>query len=497
MKNLVLVVGYLLCSLLVKGQRNEANYSLSIKSADAHVFGIAMDYVNIANTDTVDFYLPRWTPGYYQIMDFGQRLRNFKVTDRDGTAVPFREVGDSHWKVYAPNGTAVHVQYDMQEDKNFVAESYVNAGRAYILPTNLFVYSKDIQYGKTINVHISKYSQWPDVYGAGLALLRNDPDSWTFHAQTLDDFYDSPILIGKLDTLPTFYIKDVPHQFVGYAVGHGDYTERLMGDMQKIISRAIDIFGDIPYSRYVFLGIGPGRGGIEHLNSASVSFDGDGIKNQQDYLRTLSFLAHEYFHNFNVKRIRPVELGPFDYQNPNRTRQLWISEGLSVYYEHWLLWKTGLFTYDQYLQTFADAMDIYENKPGHLIQSLASSSWNTWSDGPFGNLSDTAISYYDKGPVVGLLFDCAIKHCSKGRYSLESVMRYLYDNYYKKLGRGFTEAEFREVAIRFGTKEILPLFDYIYTAKPVDYNRYLHWEGLKVVKTKHGGKWEFKILQES
>lgn len=473
-------IGIVFLGTHLHAQINVVDYTIGVKDTAKHLFHIEIDYVNKTQEDSVSFYLPKWTPGYYQIMDFAASIRNLKFENDSNETLKYTLVDSSHWIVPLKKGETVHIGYDMLENKNFVAESYVDGNRAYILPTNLFLYNEQIQFGKNIRVKVLKDPSWPNIYGTGLSLQKSDASAWTFAANTLDDFYDSPILLGRLDSLPTFYIHGIVHQFVGYDLGNNQYTRRLMSDMKKIITLAIDIFQDIPYKKYVFLGIGEGRGGIEHLNSSSVSFSGNSIKNENDYKRVLSFLTHEYFHNFNVKRIRPIELGPFDYQTANRTRQLWISEGLSVYYENWLLYKTGIYSQQEFLNTFTDAMDIYENKPGHLIQSLASSSWNTWSDGPFGNLSDTAISYYDKGPVIGLLFDCEIKYYSKGKFSLENVMRALYDQYYKKLGRGFTEEEFKSIATHFGTKNILPLFEYINTAKEVDYNKYLNLVGLKL-----------------
>src|SRR5690606_34871540 len=194
---------------------------------------------------------------------------------------------------------------------------------------------------------------------------------------------------------------------------------------QKIIAATVDLFDDIPYGQYTFIGIGPGRGGIEHLNSTTVSFDGNQLKTQEDINRTLNFLSHEYFHHFNAKRIRPFELGPFDYDLGSRTNQLWIAEGLTVYYEYIISKKAGIKDTQTFYSDLESHINTVENNPGRQHQSLSQSSYNTWSDGPFGNMGKEkgkTISYYNKGPLVGLLLDLNIRELTNSKASLNDVM---------------------------------------------------------------------------
>jgi len=202
----------------------------------------------------------------------------------------------------------------------------------------------------------------------------------------------------------------------------------------------------------------------------------------------LSFLTHEYFHHYNVKRIRPIELGPFDYDKGNRTNQLWISEGLSVYYEYLILKRAGLISQEQLLNLLRANIEAFQNKPGRLFQSLAQASFETWSDGPFGRTGDEinkTISYYDKGPIVGMLLDFAIRHETKNRKSLDDVMRKLYQDYYIKEGRGFTEDEFWNVCKLIAGKALPEIHDYVYTTNELDYMKYMTYAGLSVDTAKH------------
>jgi predicted metalloprotease with PDZ domain len=240
------------------------------------------------------------------------------------------------------------------------------------------------------------------------------------------------------------------------------------------------MMGDVPYRHYTFLGIGPGRGGIEHLNSAAVPFSGSQLLTEAGRRRVFTFLAHEYFHHFNVKRIRPIALGPFDYQRPNHTNMLWVSEGLSVYYEYLLVFRAGLMQDSDLLQHFQGNISAYESKPGRLRQSLAQSSWDTWKDGPLGGGADSTISFYDKGPAVGVLLDMAIRHSSGNRRSLDDVMRALYREYYIGKRRGFTDDEFRRVCDSLAGVSLAEVFDYVYTVKEPDYAKYLAYGSMGI-----------------
>jgi predicted metalloprotease with PDZ domain len=199
-----------------------------------------------------------------------------------------------------------------------------------------------------------------------------------------------------------------------------------------------------------------------------------------------SFLAHEYFHHYNVKRIRPINLGPFDYENENRTNMLWVSEGFTVYYEYLALRRAGLMTQAEFLSNLQHQVQNFENKPGRLFQSATQASYDTWSDGPFGRTGDEAyktISYYEKGPLLGTLLDIAIRNATQNKKSLDNVMRTLYQDYYGKQNRGFTDKEFRAVCEKTAGISLADLFDYASTTKPVDYGKYLTYAGLTLTET--------------
>ncbi len=431
---------------------------------------------------TLDLKMPAWTPGYYQLMNYAANISNVRATDVENRPLSCTKTGSNTWHLTTASAKTVLVSYDVRAVRNFVASPYLDLHKGYISPAGVFMYiAGRLQQPVTVTVH--PYKNWPDIVATGLDSLPGRHH--TFTAPTFDVLYDSPMLMGELEQLPAFTVRGVPHYFVGYNLGQFD-RQRFVEDLQKIVAAGADIINDIPYKHYTFLAIGPGGGGIEHLNSTSISFDGTGLNTAKGRFTLYSFLAHEYFHHYNVKRIRPVALGPFDYEHENRTNMLWVSEGLTVYYEYLMLRRAGLLTQDELLQTWQGLINSFENKPGRLFQSATQASYDTWSDGPFGRQGDDAyktISYYEKGPIIGLLLDLAIRHATQNKRSLDDVMRTLYKTYYQSKKRGFTDDEFRAVCEKTAGVSLDKVFSYASTTAPFDYKTYLTYAGLTLAET--------------
>jgi predicted metalloprotease with PDZ domain len=460
------------------------HFKISMRDTANHSFQVAM-LLTPMPADSLDLYLPRWTPGYYQLMDFRRHLDSFHTS-----AGHWTRVDSSTWRLYAPKGTQITVTYTVRAERRFVANPYLGTDHAYILPGGVFLYP-DGMLGHPAVVHLELVSGWTAATGlvrqatglarqaTGLARQSND-----FYARDFDELYDEPILAGPLETLPTFTVKGVPHTFTG--VGLGDFDRvAFVRDLQKIVEAGSSLMRDIPYDHYVFLAIGAGRGGIEHANSCSLSFNGKDLQTDNGRKRMLSFIAHEYFHGYNVKRIRPVELGPFDYQRANRTNLLWVSEGFTVYYEYLLLKRAGITSTDDLFGALEKNIAAYENTTGHLYQSLTEASYETWSDGPFGGSLQKTISYYDKGPAVAMLLDLAIRHETHNASSLDDVMTRLYREFYQQKKRGFSDAEFRQTCETIAGAPLDEVFGYATTTKDLDYDKYLGYAGLRL---DHDGK---------
>lgn len=484
------ILGVFLLSIPLFAQKLTSpkfEYTVSVTDPNAHTYHVMLELLDWPS-DSVTLHLPNWMPGYYQMMDYYKGVRNFKV--QSGQSLDDSQ--PATWTLHGVKGEKIQLTYDIFTDRTFVANSYVDEDRAYMVPVNSFLYV-DGYLEVPITVTVEKSNGWTDVV-TGLELVGEDSQKAVYRADEVDTFMDSPILMGNLKKLPDFEVNGTNHRFWGYKMGDFD-EEKLMGDLKSVIQVASDIIGNIPYDEYTFIGIGPGRGGIEHLNSSTVSFDGESLKSPEGYLRMVNFLSHEYFHHYNVKRIRPFELGPFDYQNGSKTTQLWISEGLTSYYADLMVRRAGISTEAQFLHGIAAGITQFENNPGKNYQSLIESSFETWHEGPFGKSGtdpDKSISYYVKGPIVGLLMDFGIRQATKNEKSLDDVMRLLYNEYYLKKKRGFTDAEFRNACVSIAGTPLTELFQYVYTPKPLDYEKYLGYAGLQLTK-----KQEIKTLKDS
>ncbi|HEU5292138.1 MAG TPA: PDZ domain-containing protein [Cyclobacteriaceae bacterium] len=458
------------------------SFTVSMENPAEHRFHVTLTCEGVAG-ENLNFKLPAWTPGYYQLLNFADNIENFTVADGNNNDLPWEKLNRNTWQVKNNKATSFVIKYDVKTTRPFVATCYLDEERGYIMPAGVFMHlAENLKQPSTITI---LPNTWSNVATGLDSIKKGEP--FTYTAPDFDVLYDSPILIGNLETLPSFAVNGITHRFIGYKLGDFDRAQ-LMSDLQKIVEASAKIIGDIPYNHYTFIAIGPGRGGIEHLNSTSFGFDGSSLNSREGKIRMLSFLAHEYFHHYNVKRIRPVELGPFDYDKGSRTNSLWVSEGLSVYYEYIVLMRAGLITQEELLELLRKNMIAFENKPGRLFQTLAQSSYETWSDGPFGRTNDDinkTISYYDKGPVVGMLLDFAIQHETGNKKSLDDVMRSLYTEYYQKKKRGFTEDELKDMIERTAGKTLPEIFEYIYSTKPLNYPKYLSYAGLAVDTSLH------------
>jgi predicted metalloprotease with PDZ domain len=452
-------------------------YSVSAPDPASHQYHIRFRCDGLTG-DTAEFRMPVWTPGYYGVFDYAGNVRTLTAADGDGRPLASAKGGPNAWVVQKGSAQTVVLSYDVVATSPFVANAFLDETRGYITPGALFVYVPG-QLRRPVTVTVDLNPRWSTV-ATGLDPVPGGPPH-TYRAADFDVLYDSPILMGNLEELPSFSIKGIPHRFIGYALGEFD-RQAFVDDLRAVVEAGTQVIGDIPYTHYTFLGIGPGRGGIEHANSTAVPFSGVG-SDRAGRIRTLSFLAHEYFHNYNVKRIRPIALGPFDYDRPNVTDMLWVSEGFTVYYEYLMLARSGRMTPQELLDALSRNIAAYENTTGRLFQSATASSRDTWIQGPFargGSGIRRTISYYDKGPILGLLLDFRIRHETKNRKSLDTVMRTLYQKYYKQLGRGWTDAEFQRVCEETAGTRLADFFEYASTTRKIDYEKYLAYAGLQL-----------------
>jgi predicted metalloprotease with PDZ domain len=426
-----------------------------------------------------DFEMPEWMPGYYRLMNYASHVSHFTARDAAGKALGWEQVTPHTWRVVTAGAPEVELSYDVAPTRFFVAANSMDDHGAFIAPPGTFLYIPG-RLSLPVTVRIELPAAWHDI-ASGLAPVAGHPD--TFTADNFDLLFDSPILLGNFETLH-FAVGGRDHTIAIEDVPASVSRPKMTSDLQRIVEAATGMMGTVPYPRYTFLLIGHGNGGIEHLTSAAAAFNGKDLVTPAGYQRWLSYIAHEYFHTFNVKRIRPLALGPFDYESENLTHMLWVSEGLTVYYEQILLVRAGLMTPDEYLQSLAAGITTFENEAGRPYQSTTESSWGTWTSAYGGRSERTpTISYYDNGAMLGALLDLAIRHDSGDRHSLDDVMRGLYRTYFVEKQRGFTDAEFQAACEAAAGRSLAEVFGYASTSAPMDYDKYFGYAGLRATVT--------------
>ncbi|HOW08599.1 MAG TPA: PDZ domain-containing protein [Bacteroidales bacterium] len=451
-------------------------YTISMENPNNHYFHISL-YFSGLKDDNTELKMPVWTPGYYMIMDYPKNVLNFRVTEASGKELLWKKTAKNRWKINTAGVKSIHVSYDVYAFRVSVADSFLDDGRGFISPTGIYMYPAG---GKDhpVTVTVKPYEKFKEV-STGL-----DPvpgKEHTYYAPDFDVLYDCPILAGNQEILK-FETGGIPYTIAAENLGNLSRTE-LVNDFRKIVETATAVIGEIPYRHYTFIMMNNGMGGLEHTNSMAVFTNRLNSESGRVGNGWLSFIAHEFFHLYNVKTIRPIDLGPFDYDRENYTTMLWFSEGVTSYYENLILNRAGFFTRDDVFKEMSSSVAAYENIPGRLFQSVSESSFDSWLFflNRSENAANTTISYYDKGCAIGMLLDLKIRYESGNKKSLDDVMRTLYNTYYKGKKRGFTDKEFREVCEKTAGTSLNEIFDsFIPTTEEIDYKKYLAYAGLTI-----------------
>ena len=477
-RTFMLVLCFLIVSACGPIQSTESAmaFTVSMEQPHTHYFHVAFHCQGLKG-ETQDFKLPVWTPGYYLIMDYPKNVLNFRAEDGNGNQLGWSKTTKNTWRVRCGKSEELTVSYDVYAFANSVAESFLDDARAFICPTGVFMHvDGHLNHPVTVTFELNDTQEH---ISTGLDPVDGKPR--TFSAPDFDVLYDCPVLIGNQEIL-RFDVQGIPHVIAVEDLGDFD-REKFTADIKTVCEGTIGLIGHIPFSHYTFIMMERGGGGLEHLNSMAVFYNPRSWDSPSGYKRWLAFIAHEYYHLYNVKRIRPIALGPFDYDRENYTNLLWVSEGFSVYYEYIILKRAGLMTRDEFFNRVRGFIRGFENRPGRLFQSAEASSFDTWMQffSRVENSANTTISYYDKGAALGLLLDLKIRHETGNRKSLDDVMRTLYIQFDQEKNRGFTDAEFRRACEDAAGSPLPEIFDvYARTTEDIDYPKYFAYAGLEI-----------------
>ena len=385
--------------------------------------------------------MPVWTPGSYLIREYARHVETISASDSDRTELSVSRSRKNRWMVKCGDAKSVVVKYRLYCNEMTVRTNQVERDFALFNGASTFM-TPVCALDQKHQVHI----ELPDEWEHAICSLPNDgDDKQTFIAEDFDELVDSPILCGNPDIYP-FKVGDREHLLVSIGEGEiwdGEATTR---DLEKIVAEHHKLWETVPYPRYIFFNLlVEAGGGLEHDNSTVMMISRWYYRDREKYVRWLGLASHEFFHTWNVRRLRPKPLVEYDYENEVYLRSLWIAEGITSYYDDVQLARCGLISQKEYLELLSKQIEKLQTTPGRNVQSLSDSSHDTWIKlyRPNENTGNSQISYYNKGAVAAFLLDAEIRSATGGKKSLDDVMRILYERHVGEVG--YSQSDFRSI----------------------------------------------------
>jgi predicted metalloprotease with PDZ domain len=450
-------------------------YTIKLTAPDRHAADVEMT-VPTERRPVIELRMALWSPGFYRIENYAARIQDLAARTPDGKSVPVEQPRKNRWRIQTSGAPAVVVSYRLKCAERSVTTNWVSEDYAVLNgPATFLTLTEQAQ--RPHDVQIELPARWKrSVTGLDAA-----PDGLANHyrAPDFDTLADSPIVAGN-PAVAEFTVEGSKHYLVSVGDFAGWDSQRATSDLEKIVRENRRMWGFLPFKKYVFLcAFRPGGGGLEHRNSTLVTTSPAGVRTQRGYQSWLGLVSHEYFHAYNVKRLRPVELGPFDYENEPHTSGLWVAEGLTTYYGDLVVARAGLAGPQDFLARLSSQIRQLQTSPGRLVQTLEASSRDVWTSSFSGiGSSNKTVSYYIKGPVVGFLLDARIRRATQGSRSLDDLMRLAYQRYAGE--RGFTPEQFRAAAEEVAGIDLKEwLRKAISSTEELDYTEALDWFGLR------------------
>jgi predicted metalloprotease with PDZ domain len=410
------------------------SYRLDLADRNAHVVRVEARFptAGLATGATLDLKLPVWTPGSYLVREFERHVQDLSCAAPDGRALAVRKIDKSTWRIDSDGEKEVVVRYGIYANDLTVRSAHVDDSHAFLNGACVFLYADALR-NSPARVTVVP----PEGWHVDVALPL---EKGAYAARSYDELVDSPFEIGTHRRID-FVAQKRPHRFCVWgklAVAE----DVLKQDVIAIIDAAAALFGDVPYDDYLFiLMLTPNQyGGLEHSKSCALLSSPFTFHPRKKYEEFLELVSHEFFHLWNVKRIHPEVLGPFDYQREAYTRCLWVMEGITSYYDRHLLVRAKIQKPEKYLEKIAEELGKIATIPGRKKQSLEESSFDAWIKlyRPDENSINSTISYYLKGGIVALLLDLEIRYQTQEKKSLDDGMRLLWTRF-GKVGRGFPD----------------------------------------------------------
>jgi predicted metalloprotease with PDZ domain len=459
---------------LAQSSEFRIDYTVKVADIKGQLFHVTADVKNIREP-RLDMSLPTWTPGWYTVENYAKNILRFTITDSKSVRLPYTMPQKQTWRVETKGLDRIKVDFDYRADVLALNQAKITRDFAFFTGIQLFVMAEGHRKSPS-TVRFEIPAGWEII-----SALKETSDPKTFTASDYDMLVDAPTQMGKFD-VTKFEVEGKPHYFV--ATPANRFSKEKADQFSQMLAKTARaqgaIFGGLPYEKYVcfyfFLRPESNAGGaLEHLNSF-VSFAPPAETATPDML--IGTASHEFFHLWNVKRIRPIEMWPYNYSRENETPLLWVAEGFTNYYGAIALYRAGLHTRAQFLQSVEGAINGVELNEARKYISPANSSSSTWLgyDTPvaFG------ISYYTQGQNLGALLDLSILHDTSGKWGLDDVMRALYRKFYQK-DKGFSTEDMISIVNGLTGRDYRDFYRrYVWGVERPSYDTILGYAGYKV-----------------
>jgi predicted metalloprotease with PDZ domain len=479
-------------------------YRLSMSRPNSHLFEVAIEVElpDELRDKPVEFQMAKWSPGRYAVFDFAKNVQEFQAaagicppSSRCDTATrPVTRVNDQTWSVAPLGSTSLTINYKVFANDLSGTFSQLDSRHANYNGGSIFMYVVDHK-PDPVKLVINAPRGWKIVNGR---TERPGQTEWQF--PNWDVLIDTPTEIAPDWTRDSFQVDGKKYHVIVHSFGaEGGKRNNLVRDIEKIVRAEVAMWGPPEIDEYTFLmhfaADDRSGDGMEHLTSTQIIEPG-ALADEGMYESALGTVAHEFFHVWNVKRLRPLELGPWDFTRPANTRGLWVAEGFTNYYGHLMMRRAGIWNDGQFLVRQSQTVDRIENAPGSRLMSAEESSLSApfMDDAPHAqltNLANTSISYYPKGELIGMVLDLIVRGRTKGKSSLDDIMRSLYDEFYLKSsnssyylrGRGYTTEDVQRVASQVAGFDLADFFRrYIRSTEVLPYDEALGYVGLKLTR---------------
>lgn len=448
-------------------------YRVSVPAPSTHYVWVQAS-LPARGRDAITVMMPVWTPGSYLVREFARHVDRISATAPDGRRLPLEKVKKNRWRIELGGASQAILRYRLYCREASVRTNYVDDAHLVLNGAATFITDTEAL-GAPHEVELALEGRFGDV---AVSLPKGEGGRRV--AADYDALVDAPIVAGALRRLP-FEVQGVPHELVQLG-GEGLWPDaRAARDVARVTETLARFWGVVPYDRYLFLNvIGLGGGGLEHKGSTLMMPRRFDARTQDGYRGWLGLVAHEHFHTWNGKRLRPSGLGPFDYEREVYTRGLWVVEGLTSYYDDLIVRRAGLADEAAYLKALSKQIARLEQTPGRLEMPLAQASYDAWIEfyRPDASSRNTTVSYYNKGAVVGFVLDMAIRRATGGGESLDDVMRAAYARYSGEAG--YDSEALYALFESVGGAEVRALAERLAeTTEEIDYGPALDWVGLR------------------